>query len=289
MSENLLHFIMPRLKEPSFSIAVIRRFLTALLEGGKMKKTSLAGKAGINYGMCVKYARFLARIGWIKTRADSDKDDGDIYEYLSLTLYGKQILEILNSDYTTDVSITNIIVESELDIRKKIDGSIHSNNRLKMDSTVQNGMTHLSSSFSDLTIQKSSPHSDTDSAKKKVNTNVMIVDDDTDILLTYNLILNSCGYNVKTFSDPIEALMHFAENSSSYDLLILDIRMPHINGIQLFQTFKSINRNVKVMFVSCLDSTPELVSIFPEVKQDEVLAKPITAENFVNAVQRILN
>jgi CheY-like chemotaxis protein/predicted transcriptional regulator len=282
------------MKEISLSSKVIKRFLSALLENGKMKKTTLAGRAGINYTMCIKYATFLVKIGWIEMRIDNNMDD-DVHEYLSLTPQGRQIIEVLNSDdNTTYVSNNNVIAQGEVDVGKKIERRIRSNNHPKIHSSVQNDKTQGSSSTSFLTSTTPSTTQFHQSGKslfinRKSKKNIMIIDDDSDILLTYEAFLNSCGYNVKTFSDPIEALKHFAEDSSSYDLLILDIRMPQVNGIQLFQTFKSINRNIKVMFVSCLDSAPELVSIFPEVKQDEVLAKPITAEHFVNAVKRILN
>lgn len=116
-----------------------------------------------------------------------------------------------------------------------------------------------------------------------------LIDDDTDILLTYNLLLDSCDYNVRVFSDPIEALIHFAKNSSLYDLIILDIRMPRLNGIQLFQTIKSINPNIKGIFVSCLDASPELASILSEVKQDEILRKPVDNKDLIETVQRALS
>jgi len=62
--------------------------------------------------------------------------------------------------------------------------------------------------------------------------------------------------------------------------------MPGLNGLELYYRLKSINRKVKILFVSALDVVPELVSIFPDVKQDDILRKPVSTEDFTNAVQR---
>jgi len=78
-------------------------------------------------------------------------------------------------------------------------------------------------------------------------------------------------------------------NPSHYDLAILDIRMPGLNGLQLYYRLKAINRNIKILFVSALDAVPELTSILPDVKSTEdIIKKPVTIGNFVSAVSTAL-
>jgi two-component system, OmpR family, response regulator ChvI len=119
---------------------------------------------------------------------------------------------------------------------------------------------------------------------------ILLVDDEEDILYTFKTGLSSEGFNVEAFADPMEALIHFATvNPSHYDLAILDIRMPGLNGLQLYYRLKAINRNIKILFVSALDAVPELISILPDVKTTEdIIKKPITIGNFVSAVNTAL-
>jgi two-component system C4-dicarboxylate transport response regulator DctD len=116
---------------------------------------------------------------------------------------------------------------------------------------------------------------------------IMLVDDEQDVLYSLHATLTNNGYDVETFSDSQEALKRFSEvGRSHFGLVILDVRMPGLNGLELYYRLKSINRKVKILFVSALDVVPELVSIFPDVKQDDILRKPVSTEDFTNAVQR---
>ena len=136
--------------------------------------------------------------------------------------------------------------------------------------------------------------SETDSnykGQEKHAPNIMLIDDDPDILLTYKSILIEENCNIETFTDAQEALNHFAEaNHSYYDLVLLDIRMPGINGLQLYYKLKAINMAIKIMFVSALDAADELISMLPGVKVDyDIIRKPVNRENFVNKIKSVLS
>jgi two-component system, OmpR family, response regulator ChvI len=118
---------------------------------------------------------------------------------------------------------------------------------------------------------------------------IMILDNEPDILLTYKTFLGSAGYNVDTFTDPREALTHFENTDpNTYSLVLLDIRMPNLNGIQLYYRLKAKNPNVKILFVSALDAAQEMISILPGIGFDDVIRKPVDIEQFLFKVKTAL-
>jgi CheY-like chemotaxis protein/predicted transcriptional regulator len=118
---------------------------------------------------------------------------------------------------------------------------------------------------------------------------VMVVDDDPDVALTYESFLTSSGYKASVFSGAYDALRDFASGPSHYDLVVLDIRMPDMNGLQLYQSLKAMNPACKVVFVSALDAAEELVSILPGVSLQDIIRKPVGKERFIRAVRAALS
>ena len=117
------------------------------------------------------------------------------------------------------------------------------------------------------------------------STPILLVDDDIDLLYAFELILKDEGYkNVKTYPDAKSALKYTMGNIKKYKLAILDIRMPDINGIQLYQMLKILNPSIKVMFITSLDSVKELASIFSEVTDKDILRKPVHQKQLIETV-----
>ena len=115
---------------------------------------------------------------------------------------------------------------------------------------------------------------------------IMLVDDEPDILAIFKSYLISEGYNVEAFTDSYKALQSFATSEPRhYDLLVLDIRMPTINGLQLYQRLKAVDPYIKVIFLSALEATDELVSILDGVKTADVIRKPIDRKHFIQKVK----
>ncbi len=120
------------------------------------------------------------------------------------------------------------------------------------------------------------------------NPHIMIVDDEPDVLLTYESFLALTGFNVNTFEDSYQALKAFASDPKLYDLVILDIRMENLNGLQLYQSMKAMNPSSKIIFASALDAAKELTSVLPDIGFREIIKKPVDRENFVRTVKTAL-
>lgn len=74
---------------------------------------------------------------------------------------------------------------------------------------------------------------------------VLLVDDDEDILFTFNKVLTMQGILVDAYNEPLEALKHFNDRDY-YDLAVLDIRMPEINGLELYYKLREIKEDMSV-------------------------------------------
>ena len=122
--------------------------------------------------------------------------------------------------------------------------------------------------------------------------NIMIIEDEPDLLLTYEEILRNEGFQVYGFVDPckaLETLLDFYNfKGKKIDLLIADIRMPRLNGLHVYKSFKAVDESVKTLFVSALAEANELLRVYPGDESVQLLRKPIDKDYFINEVKRLL-
>jgi DNA-binding response OmpR family regulator len=125
---------------------------------------------------------------------------------------------------------------------------------------------------------KSNTHQTSVQAKKY---RVMIVDDEQDITTIFKIGLEKNEFLVTTFNDPLEALSKF--RPGMYDLLILDIRMPGMNGFELYQKIRKLDEKVKVCFLTAFeDYRKELNTSFTFLSEVKCyLKKPITVHDLI--------
>ena len=117
---------------------------------------------------------------------------------------------------------------------------------------------------------------------------ILIVDDEQDIISVFRMVLEMNDFEVDAYNDPLLALSNFKQNA--YDLVILDIRMPVINGFELYKEIRKVDDKVKVCFMTAFDDyRQEFKKSFPML--DEIkcfIRKPKAIEDLVNHVATIL-
>jgi CheY-like chemotaxis protein len=119
---------------------------------------------------------------------------------------------------------------------------------------------------------------------------ILLIDDELDDLFVLEKFLINAGFEVKSFSSPREALRHYANiDPLSYDLVISDIRMPEINGFQLYHKLRAINDKVKIIFATCLEIVEETSALLPEFKPEHLVQKPIEKDKFIEIVKKNMN
>ena len=117
---------------------------------------------------------------------------------------------------------------------------------------------------------------------------VMLVDDEIDVISVLKIVLEDNGFQVDPFEDPMYALRNY--KTGLYDLLILDIKMPEMDGFELYDEIKKIDDKVKVCFLTASEmyyskSRKEKYSL---IDKDLFIQKPIENEDLVKVIGKIL-
>jgi len=105
------------------------------------------------------------------------------------------------------------------------------------------------------------------------NIKIVIVDDERDITESLKLGLERRGFSIITFNDPTLALKEL--NSIEHDLIILDIRMPKMNGFELYREIRKRGDHTPICFFSAFEIFQrEFATMFPEIDATVFLKKP---------------
>jgi two-component system, OmpR family, response regulator ChvI len=113
---------------------------------------------------------------------------------------------------------------------------------------------------------------------------ILLVDDEQDITFSLRIGLENNGFVVDTFNDPQEALSNF--KAGLYDLLLIDVKMPKMNGFELYREIAKIDNKVKVCFITAFEVYyKSLRELFPTTKVDCYIKKPITTDDLVQRIK----
>ncbi|MGZ5549466.1 MAG: response regulator [Nitrososphaeraceae archaeon] len=115
---------------------------------------------------------------------------------------------------------------------------------------------------------------------------IMIIDDEIDITNLFKEILTNAGYHVEGFNDPLKAIAECNINHDKYVLIISDVRMPKMTGIELVKKIAEIDDNIKVILMTAFDVTGEELK---EVKIEKFLNKPVHLKKLVDIVKMSLS
>jgi DNA-binding response OmpR family regulator len=119
---------------------------------------------------------------------------------------------------------------------------------------------------------------------------VLVVDDEPDLNLVLKMILEDNGFKVDSFTDPLLALENCKGKAGKYEMLILDIKMPDMDGFELYRQIKKIDDTVKVCFLTAgeLDYEQFRKELSPALDENCYIQKPFENEMLIRTINRIL-
>jgi CheY-like chemotaxis protein len=120
--------------------------------------------------------------------------------------------------------------------------------------------------------------------------NILLVDDDTDTLGLVQKYFEKKGAHVNAYSNPLLALEDFKKNKnhsdSHYDLVISDIRMPEMNGIELASIIRKMDQNIPIIFMTA-SSIADIDKSLKILNIEDVVTKPIKLKNLLEKINTV--
>lgn len=125
------------------------------------------------------------------------------------------------------------------------------------------------------------------SIKKNIKKRILVLDDDKDTVIAFKVILEYAGFGIDAFTNPLLVLSVFQPNV--YDLLLLDIKMPQLDGITLSQKIKELDKGIKICFLTAGGKDPNEVREDNSSNiQDLFILKPVENEVLLEKIKNIL-
>jgi CheY-like chemotaxis protein len=126
---------------------------------------------------------------------------------------------------------------------------------------------------------------DDNNNKRKFEGKLFVIDDDPDIVYVLKHGLQKNGFLVDAFTNPEEALRSFESNPHDLCLVVSDVRMPGLSGIQLARKVKQINPDIKVVLMTAFEiKDNEFSKVFPSTQVDGFVQKPISIAELTNKI-----
>jgi CheY-like chemotaxis protein len=124
--------------------------------------------------------------------------------------------------------------------------------------------------------------------KNKRRKRILLVDDEYDVILVTKLVLEKNGFKVDSFTDASQALENFT--TGLYDLVILDVKMPEMDGFYLYEKIKKLDDKVIICFLTAADDVyyEVLKKNYPSINEDCIIHKPIDTKSLLRRIKSVL-
>jgi CheY-like chemotaxis protein len=119
---------------------------------------------------------------------------------------------------------------------------------------------------------------------------ILIVDDEPDTNFTFKVVLENDGFKVDSFADPLLVLQNF--KAGLYDLVLLDIIMPKMNGFELYEEIKKLDDKVRICFLTAATAYYEVFAkeAFPDLDMENCfIQKPIETTELISKLNELMN
>jgi len=120
------------------------------------------------------------------------------------------------------------------------------------------------------------------------NKRILLVDDEHDVNVTIRIVLEETGFKVDSFTDASQAVENFT--AGLYDLVILDVKLPGMDGFSLYTKIERLDDKVRICFLTAADKAyyQNLKRHYSSIKENCVIHKPVDNESLLELVKSVL-
>ncbi len=121
-----------------------------------------------------------------------------------------------------------------------------------------------------------------------ISPSVMVVDDEEELAYLFMELLKRSGLNSVSFTDPLLALKEFRQNPKQYSLVLSDLRMPGMNGIQLAKSIREHSSGVKIILITAFYAAENISNEdIKEADISDVLQKPVKLDELRTRIHEL--
>jgi CheY-like chemotaxis protein len=107
-------------------------------------------------------------------------------------------------------------------------------------------------------------------------TSIMVVEDEKELASLFKAFLERMGYDTVAFTDPIMALEFFKQGTKEFSLILTDLRMPEMSGLELAVEIRKFNEKIKIILITAFMVEDLMISeTYKLAKINEIVQKPV--------------
>jgi CheY-like chemotaxis protein len=107
-------------------------------------------------------------------------------------------------------------------------------------------------------------------------TSIMVVEDEKELASLFKAFLERMGYDTVAFTDPIMALEFFKQGTKEFSLILTDLRMPEMSGLELAAEIRKFNEKIKIILITAFMVEDLMISeTYKLAKINEIVQKPV--------------
>ncbi len=118
------------------------------------------------------------------------------------------------------------------------------------------------------------------------NETILVVDDSESVRSLLNDALPMFGYSVICAEDGLDGLKKFMENKDKIHVMLIDVVMPRLNGIELFKEINKLELNIKVLFMSGFNDVVDKTNLRDKIK---CISKPFEIKALLKEIREVLD